>query len=463
VPRVDWFIASSSLGLGLLVGLVAMGVGDALMRLDPWPAYAPVEGVAATRSVDPQAEPTIHLRDDGRPEAGRWRIVRDAMRMTEAQRRMAAELEAIGYTDGSREVTRDPTVVPVHDAERAYAGVNLYHAGHAASVHLIDMDGRPLFEWRTTYADAFGRTPPRPDFPGANHPRRVELGPEGEMYWVFEGRGVARTNLDGSVSWGFLSGAHHDVRLAPGGQVAVLERESVMHGGLNKHRPILADEISFRDRETGREQRVIPLVDALLDGGYQRILRQRFGDVLHTNSLQYITAELAAAVHHPAFVEGHWLVSLRNPSAVGIVDPERAVFTWVETGAFEQQHEAVMTTAGELHLYDNLGAGDERSRALVHELPTMRIVWSWEGPSEDDAMWSDILSVVQPLPNGNVLVVEGLGGRAFEVTRPEGDVVWQFHSPHRAGDEDQYVASLFDVRRYSRTDPRIIAVLGPPD
>lgn len=458
-PSAGLFATAAYAGFAALLGLTVVGlVRDVSGREEVVPAVR----VAATPGVDDEDDTEILFDEEGHPAHGRWRVVRDAMRMTEAQREEAAALEAIGYTDGELEITRDPTVVPIYDAARSQGGVNLYNAGHAAEATLVDMDGNTLFTWRTTYGDVFGRDG-NPNRGSEHHPRRVRLGEQGEVYWVFEGRGIARTNLDGTVAWGVLSGAHHDVRLAPNGEIAVLERESGLHEGVNKDKPILLDEISFRDRETGEERRAVSLVDALLDGGFLRILRKRRGDVLHTNSLQRITPELAAAVDHPAFVAGHYLVSMRNPSAVGIVDPDKGVFTWVKRGVFDQQHEAVLTATPELLMFDNRGGGKARSRVRVFDVPGMREVWSWGGPSDDDPLWSNILSTVQPLDNGNVLVVEGLGGRAFEVTRPEGDVVWQFHSPHRAGPDGRYIASLFDVVRFSRDDPRIVAVLGPAE
>jgi hypothetical protein len=43
-------------------------------------------------------------------------------------------------------------------------------------------------------------------------------------------------------------------------------------------------------------------------------------------------------------------------------------------------------------------------------------------------------------------VTESDAGHAFELTA-EGEIVWQFWSPHRAGPGDRYIATLFDVER----------------
>jgi hypothetical protein len=49
----------------------------------------------------------------------------------------------------------------------------------------------------------------------------------------------------------------------------------------------------------------------------------------------------------------------------------------------------------------------------------------------------------QPLPNGNVLIVEAEEGRVFEVA-PDGRIVWSYISPF---DED-HVAKISDAIRY---------------
>jgi hypothetical protein len=53
------------------------------------------------------------------------------------------------------------------------------------------------------------------------------------------------------------------------------------------------------------------------------------------------------------------------------------------------------------------------------------------------------------LPNGNTLITEPDPSRAFEVT-PEKDIVWEYVNPHRAGENNELIATLFDVVRFER-------------
>ena len=50
------------------------------------------------------------------------------------------------------------------------------------------------------------------------------------------------------------------------------------------------------------------------------------------------------------------------------------------------------------------------------------------------------------LPNGNTLVVETDGGRALELTE-DGEIVWEFRSPYRAGEGADKVAHLYSLER----------------
>ena len=54
------------------------------------------------------------------------------------------------------------------------------------------------------------------------------------------------------------------------------------------------------------------------------------------------------------------------------------------------------------------------------------------------------------LPNGNTLISESNRGRAIEVT-PDKQIVWEFINPHRAGENNELIATLFEV---VRLDPR---------
>ena len=53
---------------------------------------------------------------------------------------------------------------------------------------------------------------------------------------------------------------------------------------------------------------------------------------------------------------------------------------------------------------------------------------------------------MQRLPNDNTLITDSVSGRAFEVTRDK-EIVWEFYNPHRAGENDEYIALVHELTR----------------
>jgi hypothetical protein len=76
---------------------------------------------------------------------------------------------------------------------------------------------------------------------------------------------------------------------------------------------------------------------------------------------------------------------------------------------------------------------------------TGQIRWEYRGTA-DRPFFTKCCGSAHRLPNGNTLITESDNGRAFEVTDDK-QLVWEFHSPHLAGDQGQFVATLFDVVR----------------
>jgi hypothetical protein len=116
---------------------------------------------------------------------------------------------------------------------------------------------------------------------------------------------------------------------------------------------------------------------------------------------------------------------LRNINTIAVIDPKTDRTKWALTGPFAKQHDADWLPNGNIMVFDNAG-GDPtcgRSRILEIDPRSQAVVWSYagcEGPTFDS-----YIRGMQQLPNGNLLVTEATGGRAFEVTR-EGRIVWEY-------------------------------------
>ncbi|MBM3316377.1 MAG: hypothetical protein FJY75_00855 [Candidatus Eisenbacteria bacterium] len=385
-----------------------------------------------------------------RPKTGRWHAVDQPSpreSLTPEQQRQLRHLESLGYLAGS---TQPPaaTGVTIHDPRRSYAGFNLYVSGHAPEAILVDMEGNELHRWRCEITRAWPDFEPRPGPPNHQYWRRVRLLEDGELLAIFEGIGLIKLDKDSNLLWAYGGNAHHDLDLLPDGTIYVLGREAFINEQDAEKRPVLQDFIAVLSPD-GREQRRIWIEQCFARSFYAPTLQRRpaVGDAWHTNTLQILQGRLADQI--PAFQAGNILLSHLMLDLISVVDPENETVVWTMTGMWRKQHQPVVCGDSTLVILDNLGARDG-SRVIEFDPATQRVRWYYEGTEEQPLATHDCGSV-QPLPNGNFLISESNRGRALEVTRDD-EVVWEFYNPHRAGDDHQFIATLFEL---IRLDPRI--------
>jgi len=151
----------------------------------------------------------------------------------------------------------------------------------------------------------------------------------------------------------------------------------------------------------------------------------------------------------PAFRAGNLLLSMCHLDSIAVVDLDQRRVLWSMDG-FVLQHDPRLTPDGELMVFDNAWKPG-RSSVTVLDPATRETVWRYEG-SADQPFYSRTCGTADRLPNGNTLITESDSGRAFEVT-PESEIVWEFFNPHRAGDDGEYIATLFDLVRLPSSFP----------
>jgi hypothetical protein len=382
----------------------------------------------------------------GAPAAGKWGRIRSNAEdpsLTPEQRAEIEKLEALGYADGTRDGGADE-IVTLHDLERAGTGYNLFTSGHGSVATLVDMQGNTVHSWEQGFWDTWPRYQVNQGAPGTNHFRRAHLYENGDLLAIFEGRGILRLNSLGELMWGYQGRAHHDMH--PDGDVIyVLTREAHLVRRIDPQRPILEDFIAILDAKTGTGKKRVSLIEAFENSEYDDIWKRKRhpdSDIFHTNSIQLLDGELADRV--PAFSKGRFLVSMRQLSCIAVVDIDIPKVVWAHTGDYKLQHDPKILDNGNLLLFDNAGP-ENGSRVVEFDPTTMEEVWSYAG-SKDQPFDSRTLGTAERLSNGNTLITESEGGRAFEVTS-DGEIVWEFFNPHRAGDNQEFIAALFDVVR----------------
>jgi hypothetical protein len=122
--------------------------------------------------------------------------------------------------------------------------------------------------------------------------------------------------------------------------------------------------------------------------------------------------------------------------------------TWSMAGMSKFQHDPTFLEDGNLLFFDNLGSNGF-SRVLEVDPLSKSVKWGYYG-NENNGFVTKCCGTNQRLPNGNTLITETEAGRAFEVTK-DGKIVWDFFNPHRAGKNDNLIASLFELERINRS------------
>jgi hypothetical protein len=397
-------------------------------------------GPAPSAAAD-LAIPADPDRPPGAPPEGKWRAARRA-----GPDETTRALVATPYLQGYRAAGTDSGVT-VHVSGRAAPGLNLYVSGHAPEAVLMDMDGRVLHRWRRELSRLW---PDAYETLGTDLARRLEywrraaLLPDGGLIAIYEGIGAVRLDRSSRPVWAYRGGAHHDLFVPPDGTTWLLDRRPARLAEI-PGRSVLEDLVTVLGPD-GRPRRQVSVLAALARSPYAGWLRElpSGADVLHTNTLEMLD-ERALGMGVPGVRPGQLLLSLHTLDAVAVLDMDRGEIVWATRGEWRRQHQPTLLAGGRLLLFDN---GGERGASQVLELApaTGQVAWRWPPRPDPGALYSRTLGSVQRLPGGNTLITESENGRALEVT-PGGDVVWEFHSPHRAGARGELVATLFEVIR----------------
>lgn len=421
-------------------------------------AKAPPKPPERPDNTPPEIPKWAQRTDRGEESAmgpGRWRPYRTHQfdeELTDEQRETMAQLEAIGYLGGSTLANgKQRSGVTIHEQESAWQGLNFYTSGHAAEAYLVDMNGRVLHGWKKDFWEVW------PDYPTSRRNentqfwRRAHLYENGDILAIYEGMGIVKLDKDSNLLWANPGKAHHDLEVMPNGDIYVLTREAHVIPRVNKTRPVLEDFISVLGPD-GEEKKRVSLLECLENSEAYRVFwtqsRKRTGDLFHTNTLEILDGRIADRMS--AFRKGNILTSFLILDVIAVVDLDKEEVVWARRGDWNAQHDPKILDNGNLMLFDNRG---NHMASTVYEFDpvTMKPVWYYRG-SKEAPFFSRTCGAAQRLPNGNTLVTESDVGRAFEVTKAK-QTVWEFINPHRAGPDNEYIGTLFEVLRLPEDFP----------
>jgi len=417
--------------LATVLAVVVMACGEG----EPPPPGPGASG--ASTGEDPADAPV------GRWKPARWELPEDGT----LDEKIKA-LEAIGYAAGTQ-AAGSRAHVTVHDTARAWAGLNLYVSGHGPEAMLMDMAGRTLHRWRYPYAAAVpdDRVNEMERSLYRDFWRRAHLSPNGDLLAIFEGHALVALDAASELRWVFRGNPHHDLDVSADGRIHVLTRRAHVLPRINPDEPVLEDTITVLspDGEVLREVSILEAFEA--NPRARRFLEgmPEDGDILHTNTLELVDERLAGRL--PGVRAGQVLISCLFLDTIAIVDLDTVEVVWAMKDTWRWQHQPTVLDDGNMLVFDNLG-GDQafgQTRVIEFDPASRETLWTYEG-REGAAFHTRTCGAAERLPNGNTLITESDNGRAFEVDR-DGEIVWEFLNPHRAGAEGELVATLFEVVR----------------
>lgn len=117
-----------------------------------------------------------------------------------------------------------------------------------------------------------------------------------------------------------------------------------------------------------------------------------------------------------------------------------------DSAKYHFQHDPTVLENGTLMLFDNMGR-PEQSNIIEFDPVTNHVIWLYRG-TNGEPLFSRTCGIAMRLPNGNTPIPEPDNDLTFEVTQDK-RIVWTFYNPRRAGDDGEYIATLFEVVRLS--------------
>ena len=432
----------------LIVVAIAAAVIVGVLVIAPQPQT----GGPVSANASAPSEWRAKIREPETPP-GAWRTARGPV-VTPEQRAELDKLETIGYLAGGAPASQ-MTDVTVHEDSRTWGGLNLYVSGDSPGATLMDMDGNVVHEWRYPFLKAWpDRHKENETLRGARFWFHAHLFENGDIIGVFNGLGLVKLDKDSNLLWKYTGGSHHDLHVGEDGLIYAISHRQKADERISRGTDILEDAVTVLD-SAGNELRRVSLMEAFWNSDYASWLRsgaislnRRVIDVFHANRIVALDDRFSDRV--PAFREGNFLLSLRNLNTLVVLDMEEEKIVWSMSGMWLQQHCPSLMEDGDILLFDNQGNYGS-SRILEVDPVTQEVEWSYGGDERND-FYSEKYGTVQRLPNGNSLIAESHFGRAIEVT-PEGDIVWEFYNPARAGDSNEFVANLFEIERLPRDFP----------
>lgn len=312
-------------------------------------------------------------------------------------------------------------------------------------VHVWDVNLDELWDGLTGISGEVG--------PLSLTPIGMVLGRDGSLVVTFQGRdtfpfaiGIAKFDSTGHIIWKRFDHSHHWPALDDEGRIYTPYAtfpKGVKYVG---HTPIelkcatgqpLTDGIHVLSPD-GKVLRDIPVMQSFLRAGYVGwFYGLRDGcDPTHLNSIALVTNEIAN--HLPGAKTGDLLVSLREPSAIAILDGITGDVKRVVSGKTAAQHNPQFLPDGTVLVFDNLGGerGLGGSRVVRINLVTGESETIFPRGHEIGLLpfSSPIAGTIRASRDGKrALIADTEQGRIIEIEIATGKVLWVYENVQDIG------------------------------
>lgn len=399
-------------------------------------------------------------------EGGQWFL--DALESADAWHQSKLESDEEAENERLDADNPDPidNSIVTWNKEKTDNGYTLLTVRKLQQAYLVDMEGKVVYSWTLKPEEMLAKNL-RGIKPVVYISDALVL-PNGDLIVGFMlrgyspyGVGIVKIDKHSNVLWTFLQNNHHDVHLDrdTGNIYTLTHRFTSTRGkeGLeNLPRRIMNDYIVILSPQ-GEVLDEISLLDAFLDTPfaahlYHEILDKAPWDEFHTNTVMKLDASMADKF--PMFKAGQMLLSIRNMSAVAVLDPKTRKIVWMQYGPWRLQHSAQFLPNGNIILFDNAGYLVEKerfSRIFEFKPGSSEMAWHYKG-TPDAPFYTSTHGRVQRLAGGNTLINEANNGRLFEVT-PAGEIVWDYQLPGKRGFDYAPVTILTSVRYHPEELP----------
>lgn len=409
---------------------------------------------AETNVVLAHTSPSMIIRPSATLPMGRWNPVHVTAGGVTPLGRQLEELSlinALGYLDGTQAPQQSPAVVSRLAPGKEFDSKTLVVSGHAPGAQLIDFDGNVIHEWRCNFDDVWPGRDVGGGEPQKHFWRRAHLYPDGSILGIFEYLGAVKLDSHSRVIWAKDNSFNHDISVTDDGTIYMLEQKPTARPAVNPDLKIMDDHVT-RLTQDGDIIDSVSLVDCVLNSPCRTLMDRvllETADIFHSNTLKVITEEQARV--WPIATPGMVLVSFRELHTIALIDLHEKKVAWWSSDVTRYQHEPIVTPRGTIMMFDNIWCPG-RSRVVEIDPKDNTIVWQYAGTPQQP-FYSLTCSMVQYLPNGELMVTSSDEGRAFSIDAT-GKPVWEFVNPHRAGEDGELIATLFQCQRLPENFPR---------